>query len=226
MEDNFKHKQVTEVSKWWNLTRNDKKWGIKYEDFPTHGSRYLISRMNKALKFLDELKLKKGSNVLELGYGGGQVALEIGKRGHNTYGLDISSKFCETATNRCHSNCPDGFFDLRVGSIESKYDFDDKYFDAVIVVGALQYLYDPNKCFEEVFRVLKPGGSFIIAQRNIYSLSNWTTLRYFCRSIIQFLCREKFELFPSFKFHLLVFFHYISHFEFFSTSFHFQDTIV
>ena len=86
-----------------------------------------------------------------------------------------------------------------MGSIESKYDFDDKYFDAVIVVGALQYLYDPNKCFEEVFRVLKPGGSFIIAQRNIYSLSNLTSVRYFFRSAIQFFCREKFELFPSFK---------------------------
>jgi len=199
LKDNNKQKQVTEVSKWWNLDRNDKKWSIDYKSFSTHSSLYLISRREVVLKYLDDLNLDKNSNILELGYGGGQVALKIGKRGHNTYGLDISSKFSKTATSRCKTKCPDGFFDLRVGSIESKFDFDDKYFDAVIVVGALQYLYDPNKCFEEVFRVLKPGGSFIIAQRNIYSLSNWTTLRYFCRSIIQFLCREKFELFPSFK---------------------------
>ena len=199
MKDSKLHKQVAEVSKWWNLDRNDKKWGVKYEDFPIHGSQYLISRMNKVLEFLDELKFNKGSNVLELGYGGGQVSLEIGKRGFNTYGLDISEKFCKTATDRCQINHPEGFFDLRVGSIESDFDFDDNYFDAVIVVGALQYLYDPNKCFEEVFRVLKPGGFFIIAQRNIYSLSNWTSIRYFFRSIIQFIFQEKFELFPSYK---------------------------
>ena len=33
-----------------------------------------------------------------------------------------------------------------------------QFFDAVILVGALQYLYEPNDCFREVKRVLKPGG--------------------------------------------------------------------
>ena len=199
MKDNNKHKQVTEVSKWWNLDRNDKKWGKDYENFSTHGSLYLISRQKVVLRYLDDLNLDKGSNILELGYGGGQVALEIGKQGFNTYGLDISRKFSETATSRCKTKCPEGFFDLRAGSIESKYDFKDDFFDAVIVVGALQYLFSPNDCFKEVFRVLKPGGHFIIAQRNIYSLSNFTSVRYFIRSFIQFLLKEKYELFPSFK---------------------------
>jgi len=194
-----KSRQVDEVSKWWNLERNDKKWGLKYEDFSNHGSMYLISRKEIVLQFIDELNLDKGSNILELGYGGGQIALEIGKRDYKTYGLDISKKFSKTATRRCESKCPNGFFDLRVGSIESKFDFDDNYFDAVIVVGALQYLFNPDDCFKEVYRVLKPGGYFIVAQRNIYSLSNFTSTRYFLRSFIQLLFREEFELFPSFK---------------------------
>jgi SAM-dependent methyltransferase len=199
LKESKREKQIESVRGWWNLSRSDNKWDKDYEDFPDHGSRYLISRKNIVLKYLDELQLDKGSNILELGYGAGQVALEIGKRGFNTYGLDISEKFSISATARCINGYPDGFFDLRVGSIESKYDFDDGYFDAVIVVGALQYLFSPNDCFKEVFRVLKPNGHFIIAQRNIYSLSNFTSVRYFLRSLLKFLLREKFELFPSFK---------------------------
>lgn len=194
-----KDKQVNAVSEWWNLSRNDKKWGINYEDFPIHSSRYLISREEVVLQYLDKLNLKKESNVLELGYGAGQIALEIGKRGFHTFGLDISSKFQKTASKRCNTNYPSGRFDLRVGSIESKYDFRDNFFDVVVVVGALQYLFNPDDCFSEVNRVLKPGGYFIIAQRNIYSLSNFTSIRYFLRSLTQFFLREKYELFPSFK---------------------------
>ena len=115
-----KSRQVDEVSKWWNLERNDKKWGLKYEDFSNHGSMYLISRKEIVLQFIDELNLDKGSNILELGYGGGQIALEIGKRDYKTYGLDISKNFSRTATSRCNNEYPKGFFDLRVGSIESK----------------------------------------------------------------------------------------------------------
>ena len=86
------------------------------------GPHNLISRKNIILEYLDELNIDKNSNILELEYGSGQVGLEIGKRGHNTYGLDISSKFSKTATSRYKTKCPEVFFDLRVGSIESKYD--------------------------------------------------------------------------------------------------------
>ena len=44
MGNNYKQTQVTEVSKWWNLDRNDKKWGIDYENMFNHGSLYLVSR--------------------------------------------------------------------------------------------------------------------------------------------------------------------------------------
>lgn len=192
-------KQIREVSGWWNTLRNDQKWGKDYEEMEIHVSRYLISRKETVLKYLDDLTLNNKSRILELGYGGGQTTLEIGKRGFFTYGIDISEKFCKTATDRCKSGYPDGYFDLRVGSIETTYSFPDEFFDAVIVVGALQYLFNPNDCFKEVRRVLKPNGFFIVAQRNKYSLSNFTSPRHFLRSCIHFLLKEPYELFPSIK---------------------------
>lgn len=199
MENNRREEQIEAVADWWNLSRNQKKWDKPYDSFKKHGGAYLKSRQEIALKYVDEVVLGRLVCVLELGYGAGQTALELGRRGHEVYGLDISAKLCESATERCKSEYPEGKFHLKVGSIESKYEFPEEMFDVVVVVGALQYLHSPDECFKEVWRVLKPGGYFIVAQRNIYSLSNLTSLRYFLRSFITFFLREEYELFPSFK---------------------------
>lgn len=191
--------QVREVSGWWNLERNTKKWNRYYDESAIHSNSYLKLRQKRLLDFVDEIGLQKGAAVLELGFGAGQTALELGKRGFRVYGLDISEGLARVATDRCNRECPNGEFHLKAGNIESTYEFQDGMFDLVVVVGALQYLYNPYDCFREVQRVLKPGGYFVIAQRNKYSLSNLTTGRDFMRTCIHFILREKYELFPSFK---------------------------
>ncbi len=199
MENSREREQIEAVDAWWNIPRNQKKWDKKYNDFEKHSRAYLKSRQEVVLKYVEEIGLGRLGCALELGYGAGQTAPEIGRLGYEVYGLDISEKLCMSATERCTSEFPEGKFHLKVGNIESGYEFPDEMFDVVVVVGALQYLHNPDKCFREVWRVLKPGGYFIVAQRNIYSLSNLTSLRHFLRSSITFLLREEFELFPSIK---------------------------
>ncbi len=199
MGNHRRTEQIDAVRGWWNISRNDKKWDKEYDDFEKHSRAYCKSRQEVVLKYVEEVNLGRPGCVLELGYGAGQTALEIGRLGNEVYGLDVSEKFCMSATKRCTSGFPEGKFYLKVGNIESDYEFPDGMFDVVVVVGALQYLHSPDDCFSEVWRVLKPGGYFIVAQRNIYSLSNLTSLRHFLRSFITFLLREEFELFPSFK---------------------------
>ena len=192
-------KQKKEVSGWWN-TDAIKKWDIMYDDYSIHDIEYLRNRQNIILRLVENLK-KEGQTlkVLELGYGGGQTALELGKKELDVYGLDISQKLCDLATKRCQEGYPEGQFLLEVGSIEENYRYDDNYFDIVIVSGALQYLFDISKCMNEVSRVLKPGGSFIVAQRNHYSLSNMTSIRNILRTFIHFIFQEEHELHPSYK---------------------------
>ena len=138
--------------------------------------------------------------MLELGYGAGQALFAMGKRGYEIYGLDIGEGLCDVANERCRKEIKEGMFHIEVGNIESNYKYDDNAFDVVVVIGALQYLYNPNSCFKEVHRVLKASGHFIIAQRNIYSLGNIVySFRDFCRTCIHFFLREKYELFSSFK---------------------------
>ena len=49
--------------------------------------------------------------------------------------------------------------------------FEDESFDLVVVVGTLQYLMEPSTCIKDVARILKPGGYFIVCQRNALSFN-------------------------------------------------------
>ena len=199
MNETARHRQIEEVRKWWNIERNDRKWNRAYDDNNIHALHYLRERQAAVLEYVDALNLPRGARVLELGYGAGQTALELGKRGFKVHGLDISEKFCRSATARCRAGCPEGTFHLDVGNIEGTLPFADGTFDLVLVIGALQYLHSPQTCLAESFRVLKKGGCYIVAQRNVYSLSNLTSWRDLMRSGAHFFLREEFELFPSIR---------------------------
>ena len=69
-------------------------------------------------------------------------------------------------------------------NVVSKYDFDNEFFDAVFVCGALQYAGNLTNCFTEVTRVLKKNGSFIISQGNMYTLNDIIEPRYFKDEVV------------------------------------------
>ncbi len=193
-----REKQMGAVNGWWN-TDNIKKWDKQYDDWDVHTMRLLNRRMEKVLKFIDGLKLPRGAKVLELGYGAGQIASQSGQRGFEVHGVDTSEKFHEIAVRRCQRECPEGKFNLTVGNLESRFKYEDNTFDLVVETGVLHYLYDVDACLKEVYRVLKPGGHFVVGQRKAFALSDFTSIRTFFRSCVYFILREKYELFPSFK---------------------------
>ncbi|CAI9111152.1 OLC1v1011305C1 [Oldenlandia corymbosa var. corymbosa] len=49
---------------------------------------------------------------------------------------------------------------------DQEFQFEDCSFDAVICTVSVQYLQQPEKIFAEVFRVLRPGGVFIVSFSN------------------------------------------------------------
>ncbi|KAJ0972805.1 hypothetical protein J5N97_020764 [Dioscorea zingiberensis] len=58
------------------------------------------------------------------------------------------------------------YFFVKDLNLEQRLPLEDSTFDAVLCTVSVQYLQYPEKVFAEVFRVLKPGGVFIISFSN------------------------------------------------------------
>ena len=180
------------------VEKSAKQWNRQYEVLTGYEEYYtkrsftgdrLIAREKKVLELLDYLSLPPGAKVLELGYGPGNTAHQLVQREFSLYGVDISDYFCQLATKRCQE-VPKAKVKLEVGDAENLR-YKDNYFDCVIGIGFLQYIKNPLRCLQEARRVLKPGGYFIIAQRNDFSLASWDNPYYFTKLLINWSTGRK-----------------------------------
>jgi len=180
------------AAKKWNEIPFLKDWQDHYYKNDYNGNR-LRAREKKVLEYFDRLKLKNKSKVLELGFGAGLTSAKVYSQGYNVVGVDISSGLTDIATQNCKKIKSSGSYKFLVGDVE-KLDFPDNHFDCVFGIGFIHYLKNPLRCIQEAKRVLKPGGYFIIAQRNMYGISSLDGPIKFMRSIYYYLSQRKFEL--------------------------------
>tara|TARA_B100000965_G_C19588752_1_gene757019 strand:+ start:657 stop:1592 length:936 start_codon:yes stop_codon:yes gene_type:complete len=190
--------QDKEVDDWWNDEKT-KKWHHFTYDKSNFRSHHVIPRQKKVLQYLKSLNLPKGSKILELGFGGGQTANIILKNGYKYCGIDISKHLCEESEKKSIEYVKSGTAKFFQGSIEKKYPFEDGEFDACVVLGALQYVGDLDYCFNEIRRVLKKDGNFIVAQANMYGISELIYPRSLILRILYFVLQEEFLISPCFK---------------------------
>lgn len=114
--------------------------------------------------------------ALEVGPGPGYLGLEWLKHTQGTMlkGLDISPDMIALAERNARAN---GLAD-RVEYVHSSGDrmpFDDSTFDAVFTNGSLHEWAEPQKTFDEIWRVLKPGGRAFISdlRRDMFAFVRW-----------------------------------------------------
>jgi len=123
-------------------------------------SKYLA----KILRFV-----KKGSRILDIGCGTGQVANYLSKRSYNVTGIDLSPLFIKEAKKQ-------GQAEFRVMDSTS-LKFKDASFDAVISAETLEHIPNPAKALSEMTRVLRPKGLIILRFPNKQSkLNNLLTI--------------------------------------------------
>lgn len=140
-------------------------WNNKYEG---NYHPYLHGRQEKVLELIADLKLPNGSSCLELGTGGGQNAIKYAELGLHVHGVDSSDELLKTADKL---SLPGSNLEFSNVDLNTEMPFEDDSFDLVVVVGTLQYLLEPSACVKEVNRILKPGGYFIVCQRNALSFN-------------------------------------------------------
>jgi ubiquinone/menaquinone biosynthesis C-methylase UbiE len=101
------------------------------------------------------LPLADGGRLLDVGTGSGlqlRVVHDLAPA-VALYGLDLSGEAIRVA----RENLEGMEADLRVGSIE-RTPYEDGFFDVVTCSSSMSYWADPVACFDEIYRILKPGG--------------------------------------------------------------------
>jgi sterol 24-C-methyltransferase len=107
----------------------------------------------------DDLRLRPGARFLDLGCGCGAIAEHMVElTGAKAFGINLDRSQIEKAWR--NPNLPRDNFS--VGDFNRPLEFADATFDAVYAIQPMTYVSDHSFTFSEVFRVLKPGGRFVI----------------------------------------------------------------
>ncbi len=114
-------------------------------------------------KLAERLKagLPEGGDVLEVAPGPGFLAIELAKGGNlRVTGLDISRTFVDIARRNAAETGVR--VDFRQGNA-SAMPFADNSFDLLVCRAAFKNFSEPVKALHEMHRVLRPGGTAIVA---------------------------------------------------------------
>lgn len=102
----------------------------------------------------DDLQLRPGQRVLDLGCGCGAIAEHVAElTGATPYGINLDA----SQIDKAHRNPNLLAANFTVGDFNQPLPYDDGSFDAVYAIQPLTYLRNHAFTFAEVLRVLKPG---------------------------------------------------------------------
>jgi ubiquinone/menaquinone biosynthesis C-methylase UbiE len=104
--------------------------------------------------------LADGARILEVAPGPGYFAIELARSGRfRVTGLDISRTFVEIASTNARRQGVR--VDFRLGDA-AEMPFDDGTFDLIVCQAAFKNFAHPGTALDEMYRVLRPGGSAVI----------------------------------------------------------------
>lgn len=123
-------------------------------------------------KFVDEVETraafelfqpKAGMYVLDVGCGTGNFSIKLAKLGVKIVGIDISEEMLKIARQKAEKlGLEIEFKKMNVYSLE----FPSNHFDGVFSMATFEFIEDPKSAYNEMVRVLKPGGHLLIGTIN------------------------------------------------------------
>ena len=123
---------------------------------------------------LGYVPFQDGWTILDVGCGGGQTLRRLLKRSKNAivHGIDISDESVAKA-RKVNADLLNTRVFVRKGSA-AELPYADSTFDLVTAVETVYFWPELPRCFEEVKRVLKPGGLFAILLEVASADCAWT----------------------------------------------------
>jgi ubiquinone/menaquinone biosynthesis C-methylase UbiE/ADP-ribose pyrophosphatase YjhB (NUDIX family) len=111
----------------------------------------------------DELRLVgdvAGLHAIVLGCGGGQDCIVLAKQGAQVIGIDLSDKQIEYGRRLAEREGVQ--VTLVQGNVEELRGVEDETQDLALSIHALNYVERIDRAFAEAYRVLRPGGAFVL----------------------------------------------------------------
>ncbi|MBT4121113.1 MAG: methyltransferase domain-containing protein [Candidatus Magasanikbacteria bacterium] len=124
-------------------------------DYYNKKSKYWDSfEKDRVLSLLGDLS---GKAVLDAGAGAGRLSLRLAEKGAEVTALDVAEEILKKIKNVKIKKA--------IGDVEN-LDFPDESFDIVIATFLIVHLKDLKIFFDEAYRVLRPGGLFLVTNIN------------------------------------------------------------
>lgn len=108
------------------------------------------------------LNIKENNLVLEIGCGQGDLTEKLSKKYKRIIAFDISSVGVKKARKRVDVNCNSEF----LVADATKLPFKPHQFDVVILSEVLEHVIDQERCIQEIHRVIKSNGWFMLTTPN------------------------------------------------------------
>lgn len=126
--------------------------------------KYDLSREDLILELLDNAKGK----LLDVGCGNGLLIFRVRRKFNEIYGIDISPTRIKEARELAEHKFPnDNKIKFSVCDINKVINFPKEMFDTATCIAVLEHIFDPYFVVNEICRILKPGGIFILEVPNI-----------------------------------------------------------
>ncbi len=145
-------------------------WREVYEEASVEGAVYR-ERLATVLKWVDELPLSRGEQILEIGCGAGASVVALAQRGYVVQAMDSVPEMVNSTQQAVARASLTSSVVTSLGDAH-KLAFPDNAFGLVLTIGVIPYLHSPKKALEEMDRVLKPGGYLLVTHGNRWRLNN------------------------------------------------------
>jgi ubiquinone/menaquinone biosynthesis C-methylase UbiE len=155
-----------EVGEFWNAEPCGTRYLEGHDDFEVHSrARYALEPY---IPEFAQFSTARGLRILEVGVGMGADYLQWLKAGAVVSGIDLSAQSVQQARKRCMQagHIPD----LQEADAEN-LPFAAETFDLLYSYGVMHHSPNTERCIQEAWRVLKPGGSLKIMLYHYASLT-------------------------------------------------------